>query len=146
MGEARNVVERFYQQFGAGDMTEAFACFAPECIALTPSGALNNEQHEAVARLLKHAIPDGHMELIRTIESDGEMYVTGRFKGTHRTISQHRWERSSPPTIRWTCSSPTTSGWRAARSSSVRPSGTGSASSPSSGLLSGPMEATSQPS
>jgi hypothetical protein len=52
MGEARNVVERFYQQFGAGDMTEAFACFDPECIALTPSGALNNEQHEAVARLL----------------------------------------------------------------------------------------------
>jgi ketosteroid isomerase-like protein len=49
MGEARNVVERFYQQFGAGDMTEAFACFDPECIA-----------------------------------SDGEMYVTGRFKGTHR--------------------------------------------------------------
>jgi hypothetical protein len=81
MGEARNVVERFYQQFGAGDMTEAFACFDPECIALTPSGALNNEQHEAVARLLKHAIPDGHMELLRTIESDGEMYVTGRFKG-----------------------------------------------------------------
>jgi ketosteroid isomerase-like protein len=28
MGEARNVVERFYQRFGAGDMTEAFACFA----------------------------------------------------------------------------------------------------------------------
>jgi hypothetical protein len=120
MGEARNVVERFYQQFGAGDMTEAFACFAPECIALTPSGALNNEQHEAVARLLKHAIPDGSRE--RT-----------------ETISQHRWERSSPPTIRWTCSSPTTSGWRAARSSSVRPSGTGSASWPSSGLLLGPM-------
>jgi hypothetical protein len=29
MGEARNVVERFYQQFGAGDMSEAFACFGP---------------------------------------------------------------------------------------------------------------------
>jgi ketosteroid isomerase-like protein len=84
MGEARNVVERFYQRFGAGDMTEAFACFAAECIALTPSGALNNEKHEAIARLLKHAIPDGHMELIRTLESDGEIYVTGRFKGTHR--------------------------------------------------------------
>jgi hypothetical protein len=62
MGEARKVVERFYQQFGAGDMTEAFACFAAECIALTPSGALHNAQHEAVARLLKHAIADGHMD------------------------------------------------------------------------------------
>jgi SnoaL-like domain len=139
MGEARNVVERFYQQFGAGDMTEAFACFDPECIALTPSGALNNEQHEAVARLLKHAIPDGHMELLRTIESDGEMYVTGRFKGTHRNDLATPLGTIVASDIRWTCSSPTTSGWRAARSSSVRPSGTGSASSPSSGRLSGPM-------
>jgi len=84
MGEAREVVERFYERFGADDMTQAFRCFAPECISLTPSGALDNEKHEAVARLLKHAMPDGHMELIRTLESGGEIYVTGRFKGTHR--------------------------------------------------------------
>jgi len=51
---------------------------------LTQSGALNNEKHEAVARNLKHAIPDGHMEMIHTLESRGEIFVTGRFKGTHR--------------------------------------------------------------
>ena len=51
---------------------------------MTPSGALNNEKHEAVARNVKHAIPDGHMEMIRTLESRGEIFVNGRFKGTHR--------------------------------------------------------------
>jgi hypothetical protein len=84
MCEAREVVERFYERFGAAEMTEAFALFAPECISLTPSGALNNKRHEAVARNLKHAIPDGHMEILHTLESDGEIFITGRFKGTHR--------------------------------------------------------------
>ena len=51
---------------------------------MTPSGALNNEKHEAVARNLKHAIPDGHMEILHTLESRGQIFVTGRFKGTHR--------------------------------------------------------------
>ena len=45
---------------------------------------MNNEKHEAVARNVKHAIPDGHMEMIRTLESRGEIFVNGRFKGTHR--------------------------------------------------------------
>jgi ketosteroid isomerase-like protein len=84
MSEAREVVEQFYERFGAGKMTEAFALFAPDCISLTPSGALNNDQHQAVARNLKLAIPDGHMEMIHTLESDGEIFVTGRFRGTHR--------------------------------------------------------------
>ena len=84
MGEAREVAERFYERFGAGDIVGAFADFAPECIALTPSGPLDNEAHAATARMLKHALPDGHFELIRTIESGDEIYITGRFKGTHK--------------------------------------------------------------
>jgi ketosteroid isomerase-like protein len=30
MGKARDVVERFYERFGANDLDGAFACFAPE--------------------------------------------------------------------------------------------------------------------
>jgi predicted ester cyclase len=83
MGEARDVAERFFERFGAGDITGAMACFAPECISLTPSGALNNAKHGAAAQALKKALPDGRMELIRVLESGDEVYVTGRFKGTH---------------------------------------------------------------
>ena len=68
-------------------MTEAFALFATDCISLTPSGSLEHEKHEAVARTLKHAIPDGHMEMIHTLRSGGEIFVTGRLWEPTETIS-----------------------------------------------------------
>jgi hypothetical protein len=45
---------------------------------------MNNEQHLAAARRLKHAMPDCHMELVRVLEAGDEVYVTGRFKGTRK--------------------------------------------------------------
>ena len=83
MGQALEVAERFFERFGAGDIDGAMACFAPECISITPSGALNNARHHAAAQALKNALPDSHMELTRSVESGDEVYVTGRFKGTH---------------------------------------------------------------
>ena len=80
----REVVERFYEQFGANDLVAAFECFAPGCVAVGLSGPLDNEAHLSAARALKHALPDCHMEVIRTIESGDEIYVTGRFYGTHQ--------------------------------------------------------------
>jgi hypothetical protein len=46
------------------------------------SGPLDNSAHHAAALALK-AMPDCHMELVRILEMDDEIYVTGRFKGTH---------------------------------------------------------------
>ena len=137
MSEAREVVERFYERFGEGDMTEAFALFAADYISLTPSGSLNNEKHEAVARNLKHAIPDGHMEMIHTLESGGEIFVNGRFMGTHRNDLSTPFGTIVASNNRLTCSSPTTSEWRAEKSLSVGPYGIGSVSLPSSGVPSG---------
>jgi SnoaL-like domain len=134
MSEAREVVERFYECFGEGDMTEAFALFAADYISLTPSGSLNNEKHEAVARNLKHAIPDGHMEMIHTLESGGEIFVNGGFMGTHRNDLSTPFGTIVASNNRLTCSSPTTSEWRAEKSLSVGPYGIGSVSLPSSGV------------
>ena len=83
MGKTRDVVERFYDRFGANDLDGAFACFAPECVAVGLSGPLDNSAHHAAARALKKAMPDCHMNLVRMLEMDDEIYVTGRFKGTH---------------------------------------------------------------
>jgi ketosteroid isomerase-like protein len=83
VGEAKEVVERFYERFGAGDLPAAFACFDHSCVAVGLSGPMDNEQHEAAARKLKAALPDCRMELIRAIEAGDEIYVTGRFTGTH---------------------------------------------------------------
>jgi predicted ester cyclase len=47
------------------------------------SGPLDNPAHHAAALALKKAMPDCHMELVRVLEMNDEIYVTGRFKGTH---------------------------------------------------------------
>jgi hypothetical protein len=71
MGETREVAERFFERFGAGDIAGAMACFAPECISLTPAGAVDNAKHRAAAQALKNALPDSRMELIRVLGVPG---------------------------------------------------------------------------
>jgi predicted ester cyclase len=44
---------------------------------------LDNPAHHAAALALKKAMPDCHMEVVRILEMDDPIYVTGRFKGTH---------------------------------------------------------------
>ena len=83
MATARAVAEKFFERFGVGDLDGAFALFSPECTSLTPSGPLNNEKHHAAALALKRALPDSWMDLVRVVELGDEVYVTGRFKGTH---------------------------------------------------------------
>ena len=83
MGEAREVAERFFERFGAGDIAGAMECFAPDCISLTPAGPVNNAKHGTAAQALKDALPDSRMELVRVLESGDQIYVTGRFRGTH---------------------------------------------------------------
>jgi len=83
VGQAREVAERFFERFGAGDLDGALELFAPDCIALTPSGPLDNRGHLRAAQALKRALPDSSMDVLRVLELDDEVYVTGRFKGTH---------------------------------------------------------------
>jgi predicted ester cyclase len=83
MGEAREVAERFYERFGAGDLEGVSALFAAGCITVTPSGSFNVADHEEFGRAFKNGFPDAHMELVRAVEAGDEVYITGRFKGTH---------------------------------------------------------------
>ena len=83
VGETRDVAERFYAHFGDGDFEAVNACFGPDCVTRTPSGAFSVAEHEAFGRAFKNALPDGRMEVVRAVESGDEVYITGRFKGTH---------------------------------------------------------------
>ncbi|MGH9265417.1 MAG: ester cyclase, partial [Acidimicrobiales bacterium] len=78
------LAERFYERFGAGDMQAAVALFADDCTTFTPSGAFTNEEHEAFGRAFKDALPDARMQVVRAVEAGDEVYITGRFKGTHQ--------------------------------------------------------------
>ena len=83
MGEARRVTKRFYDSFAAGDFEAAGQCFAEGCVTVTPMGELNNAQHEAFGRAFKNGLPDAHMAIVRAVEAEEEVFVRGRFLGTH---------------------------------------------------------------
>jgi steroid delta-isomerase-like uncharacterized protein len=83
MGTAREVAERFYAAFAAGDFETMTALYADACVTVTPSGALDNAAHEAMMRAFNGAFPDGRMEVDRTVESGDEVCMLGHFNGTH---------------------------------------------------------------
>lgn len=83
MGEAREVVDRYYDRFAAGDWDGARACYADDCITVMPGMELDNDGHMAVGRAFKAALPDGRMNIERAVENGNEVFVGGRFTGTH---------------------------------------------------------------
>lgn len=83
MGEARELAERYYERFGTGDLEGAAELFADDCATVTPSGTFTVAQHVDFGRVFRNALPDAHMELVRAVEANDEVYITGRFKGTH---------------------------------------------------------------
>jgi steroid delta-isomerase-like uncharacterized protein len=83
MGQARQAAERYYGLFAAGDWSAATELFAPDCATVTPAGAMDPAQHEAFGRAFKAALPDAHMELVRAVEAGDEVFIEGRFAGTH---------------------------------------------------------------
>ena len=84
MGEARDVVDRFYACFGASDWEGARACYADDCITVMPGGIeLDNDAHMQMGVAFKAALPDGHMGVDRAVEDGSEVFVGGLFSGTH---------------------------------------------------------------
>lgn len=83
MGDAKNLVDHFYELFAAGKIAETVALFSPDCITLTPNGPLNQDQHADMGHGFKAAFPDSHMSVDHVIESGEEVVVMGHFVGTH---------------------------------------------------------------
>ena len=83
MGEARKVARRFYDSFASGDFEAAGECFADTCVTVTPIGELDKAQHEAFGRSFKSGLPDARMDIVRAVEADDQVFVNGRFRGTH---------------------------------------------------------------
>jgi steroid delta-isomerase-like uncharacterized protein len=83
MGDAQTVVQNYYDCFAGGDFVAAKALYADDCVIVTPNGTIDNAGHEAMGRAFRAAFPDSHMEVVRAVEADGEVYVSGFFKGTH---------------------------------------------------------------
>jgi ketosteroid isomerase-like protein len=84
MGAARELVDRFYGCLADGDLAGVTACFAPACVTETPAGPLPPDEHERFIGAFKAGLPDAHMHLVKTVEHGDEIFVEGRFRGTHR--------------------------------------------------------------
>jgi steroid delta-isomerase-like uncharacterized protein len=83
MSEVQQVVQRYYDCFAAGDFAATHELFADDCVTVMPMGSVNQTEHEAMGRAFKSALPDARMDVTRTVQAGDEVYVTGRFKGTH---------------------------------------------------------------
>lgn len=84
MSNARDIVDRFYELFGAGKIADATDLFDSACITVMPgAGALTQPEHEAVGHAFKAAFPDSAMNVDHAVESGGEIVVLGHFTGTH---------------------------------------------------------------
>jgi len=83
MGQARETVERFFELFAAGKITDATELFDPSCITLMPTGPLSQAEHEGMGHAFKAGLPDSRMAIDRVVESGDEIVVLGHFTGTH---------------------------------------------------------------
>jgi ketosteroid isomerase-like protein len=83
MGQARDVVEKFYELFAADRIGDATDLFEPGCITLMPTGPLTQPEHEAMARAFRDAFSDSHMVVDHCVETGNDLVVLGHFVGTH---------------------------------------------------------------
>ena len=83
MGQARDLVEQFYDRFGAGDLDGAVALTRAGCAHTGPAGLQNNDEWRAFGETFRTALPDAHMEIVSAVEEGDTIAIQGRFKGTH---------------------------------------------------------------
>ena len=85
MGEARDLVERYYAYYADGKLDDGLALFDPACKTVMPNGEVDQAGHREMSVVFLNAFPDSHMVIDHLVESaDGdEVVVIGYFRGTH---------------------------------------------------------------
>ena len=83
MGAALDVVKQFYDRFAAGDMEAADDLFADDCRYVMPPGTMNKAEHRALGEAFHAGLPDAHMAIDHVVDGGDEVFVEGRFVGTH---------------------------------------------------------------
>lgn len=83
MGAALDAVNRFYDAFAKGDLATADDVFADDCRFTMPPGPLTKAEHRAMGDAFKAGLPDSHMVIDHVLDGGDEVFVEGRFLGTH---------------------------------------------------------------
>ena len=83
MGAALDVVQQFFASFAAGDLDAADDLFADDCAFAMPPGPLTKAEHRGMAEAFRGALPDAHMVVDHVVDGGDEVFLEGRFQGTH---------------------------------------------------------------
>ena len=83
MGQAKDVVMRFFEYFADGKMTDAGELYDDACVTVMPGGALGKKEHEQMGLAFKAGLPDSQMQVDHVVETGDEVVVLGHFRGTH---------------------------------------------------------------
>ena len=83
MGKALYAVNRFYSLFADGKMDAADELFADDCRFVMPTGPMSKAEHRALGDGFKAGFPDSHMVVEHALDAGDEVFVEGRYLGTH---------------------------------------------------------------
>jgi ketosteroid isomerase-like protein len=83
MGAALDLVKEFFDAFGATDVERADAVFDERCAFVMPNGPMTKAEHRMMGLGFKAGLPDAHMEIDHVVDNGDEVFVEGRFLGTH---------------------------------------------------------------
>jgi steroid delta-isomerase-like uncharacterized protein len=83
--EAGEVVGRFYEAFGAGNLDEAISTCADDLEIVDPGmgQVRGSDRFREYLETFKRAMPDARAVVERSVESGDIVAVEGRFTGTH---------------------------------------------------------------
>ena len=83
MGAALDLVREFFDAFAQDDIERADALFDDGCAFVMPMGPMNKDEHRMMGIGFRAALPDSHMEIDHAVERGDEVFIEGRFVGTH---------------------------------------------------------------
>ena len=83
MGAALDTAKRFFDEFANGDLEAADALFADDCQFTMPNGPLTKAEHRGMGEAFKAGLPDAHMVVDHAVDGGDEVFLEGRFVGTH---------------------------------------------------------------
>jgi steroid delta-isomerase-like uncharacterized protein len=83
MGNALDTANRFFELFAAGDLDGADDAYADDCQFVMPSGPMTKAEHRMMGEAFHAALPDAHMVVDHAVDGGDEVFIEGRFIGTH---------------------------------------------------------------
>jgi predicted ester cyclase len=84
MGTLQQMYETHITGLNAGDVDAAVSVFDDDVEIITPNGPMQGVQaHRALVETFRIAVPDGRIEVLRTLVAGDTIVAEGTYSGTH---------------------------------------------------------------